>query len=85
VKGCPAAIAIAGATHLRTVSSTRQSQQSRLELGCVATINSNGKQSLLQMRTATMESGYIVHAEELLTAFVELESAAEPFSASSFL
>jgi hypothetical protein len=28
---------------------------------------------------------FIVRAEEKLTAFVELESAVEPFSASSFL
>jgi hypothetical protein len=28
---------------------------------------------------------YVVHADEKLTAFVELESAVEPFSASSFL
>jgi hypothetical protein len=28
---------------------------------------------------------FIVHADEKLTAFVELEAAVEPFSASSFL
>ena len=28
---------------------------------------------------------FVVHAEEKLTAFLELESAVEPFSASSFL
>jgi hypothetical protein len=28
---------------------------------------------------------FVVHADELLTAFLELESAVEPFSASSFL
>jgi hypothetical protein len=28
---------------------------------------------------------YVVRADELLTAFMELEAAVEPFSASSFL
>jgi hypothetical protein len=28
---------------------------------------------------------YVVHADEKLTAFLELEAAVEPFSASSFL
>ena len=33
----------------------------------------------------TSPKGFIVRTDELLTAFVELEAAVEPFSASSFL
>jgi len=32
-----------------------------------------GEQSLLQMRTATTVTGFVVHSDEKLSAFVELE------------
>ena len=53
--------------------------------GCVATINYNVQ--TIFVADAHREKGrrFVVHSEEKLTAFVELESAVEPFSASSFL
>jgi len=53
--------------------------------GCVATINSNVQTILVADAHRDNGKRFIVHSEEKLTAFVELESAVEPFSASSFL
>jgi len=50
----------------------RQSQESRLELGCVSAIDFNREESLLQMRTDEGRR-FIAHADEKLSAFVELE------------
>jgi len=53
--------------------------------GCVSAIDSNGR--TIWIADAHRDNGkrFVVRADEKLTAFVELESAAEPFSASSFL
>jgi hypothetical protein len=53
--------------------------------GCVATINSNGQTIFVADAHRDKGRRFVVHSEEKLTAFVELESAVEPFSASSFL
>jgi hypothetical protein len=52
----------------------RQSEQSRLELGCVSAIDSNGQ--TIWIADAHRDDGkrFVVRAEEKLTAFVELES-----------
>jgi hypothetical protein len=52
---------------------------------CVSAIDSNGR--TIWIADAHRDDGkrFVVHAEEKLTAFLELESAVEPFSASSFL
>jgi len=47
----------------------RQSQESRLELGCVSAIDFNREESLLQMRT---DEGQALYCAKL-SAFVELE------------
>jgi hypothetical protein len=57
----------------------RQSQQSRLELGCVSAID-------LEARTIWIVDAhgygkrFIVRAEEILTAFLELERAIHEFA-----
>jgi hypothetical protein len=53
--------------------------------GCVATINSNVQTIFVADAHRDNGKRFVVHSEEKLTAFVELESAVEPFSASSFL
>jgi len=53
--------------------------------GCVSAINSNGQTILVADAHRDKGKRFVVHSEEKLTAFVELESAVEPFSASSFL
>ena len=53
--------------------------------GCVATINSNGQTIFVADAHRDKGRRFVVHSEEKLTAFVELESTVEPFSASSFL
>ena len=53
--------------------------------GRVSAIDSNGQ--TIWIADAHRDDGnrFVVHADELLTAFVELEAAVDPFSASSFL
>jgi len=53
--------------------------------GCVSAIDSNGR--TIWIADAHRDDGklFVVHADEKPTAFMELESAVEPFSASSFL
>jgi hypothetical protein len=53
--------------------------------GCVSALDSKGR--TIWIVDAHRDDGkrFVVHAEEKLTAFLELESAVEPFSASSFL
>jgi hypothetical protein len=53
--------------------------------GCVATINSNVQTIFVADAHRDNGKRFVVHSEEKLTAFVELESAVEPFNASSFL
>jgi hypothetical protein len=52
----------------------RQSQQSRLELGCVAAVDRKGW-TIWVVAAERDGQRFIVHADEKLTAFVELESA----------
>ena len=52
--------------------------------GCVSAIDSNGR--TIWIADAHRDGKrFVVRADEKLTAFLELESAVEPFSASSFL
>ena len=53
--------------------------------GCVSTIDSNGR--TIWIADAHRDDGqcFVVHADDKLTAFMELEAAVYPFSASSFL
>ena len=53
----------------------RRPQQSRMKLGCVSAIDSNGR--TIWIADAHRDDGkrFVVCADELLTAFVELESA----------
>ena len=52
---------------------------------CVSAIDFNGR--TIWIADAHRDDGkrFIVRADEKLTAFVELEAAGDPFSASSFL
>ena len=54
-------------------------------LGCVSAMDRDGR--TIWIADAHRDDGkrFVVHADEKLTAFVELEAAVEPFSASSFL
>ena len=54
-------------------------------LGRVSVLDSEGR--TIWIADAHRDDGkrFVVRADEKLTAFVELESAVEPFSASSFL
>jgi hypothetical protein len=53
----------------------QQSQETRLELGCVSAIDSNGR--TIWIADAHRDDGkrFVVHADEKLTAFLKLESA----------
>jgi hypothetical protein len=53
--------------------------------GCISRVDSNGR--TIWIVDAHRDNGkrLVVRADEKLTAFLELESAVEPFSASSFL
>jgi hypothetical protein len=52
--------------------------------GCVSAIDSNGR--TIWIADAHRDGKrFVVRADEKLTAFLELEAAVEPFSASSFL
>ena len=53
--------------------------------GPVSAIDSDGR--TIWIADAHRDDGkrYVVHADQMLTAFVELEAAVEPFSASSSL
>jgi hypothetical protein len=53
--------------------------------GCVSAIDSEGR--TIWIADAHRDDGkrFVVRADEKLTAFVELEAAVEPFSASSSL
>jgi hypothetical protein len=53
--------------------------------GCVSAIDSNERTIWIADAYRGDGKRFVVHADELLTAFLELESAVEPFSASSFL
>jgi hypothetical protein len=50
-------------------------------------LSSSSKSQTIWIADAHRDDGkrFVVRADEKLTAFVELESAVEPFSASSFL
>jgi hypothetical protein len=53
--------------------------------GCVSAIDSNGR--TIWIADAHRDDGkrFVVRADEKLMAFMELEAAVDPFSASSFL
>jgi len=53
--------------------------------GCVSAVGSCGRTIWIVDAHCGDGRRFVVHSEEKLTAFVELESAVEPFSASSFL
>jgi len=53
--------------------------------GCVSAIDSNGRTIWIADAHRDDRKLFVVHADEKPTAFMELESAVEPFSASSFL
>jgi hypothetical protein len=53
--------------------------------GCVSAIDSNGRTIWIVDAHRGDGRRFIVRADEKLTAFVELEAAVEPFSASSSL
>jgi hypothetical protein len=53
----------------------RQSEQSRLELGCVSAVDSNGRTTFVADAHCDDGKRFVVHADEKLTAFVELEGA----------
>jgi hypothetical protein len=54
-------------------------------LGWVSTNDSNGRTIWIADAHRGDGHRFIVRADELLTAFMELEAAVDPFSASSFL
>jgi len=53
----------------------RPSQQSRLELGCVTALNSEGRTIWIADAPRDHGKRFIVRADEKLTAFLELERA----------
>jgi hypothetical protein len=53
--------------------------------GCISAIDSTGQTIWIADAHRGNGKRFVAHAEEKLTAFLELESAVEPFSASSFL
>jgi len=53
--------------------------------GCVAAIDCNGRTIWIADAHHDNEKRFVVRADENLTALLELESAVEPFGASSFL
>ena len=53
----------------------QQSQQSRLELGLVATVDSRGRTIFVADAHGDDGKRFVVRTDEKLTAFVELESA----------
>ena len=63
----------------------RQSQQIRMELGCLSTMDRDGRTIWIVGAHRGDGQRFVVHADEILTAFLELDAAVEPFSASSFL
>jgi hypothetical protein len=64
-------------------SKPKQSQQSRLELGCVATVDSHGRTIFVADAHRDDGKQFVVRTDEKGTAFVELESAIR--GSSSFL
>jgi hypothetical protein len=53
--------------------------------GCVSAVDSNGRTMWIVDAYRGDERRFVARAEEKLTAFLELKSAVEPFSVSSFL
>jgi hypothetical protein len=53
--------------------------------GCVSAIDSERRTMWIVDAHRGDNQRFVVRADEKLTAFLELESAVEPFSASSFL
>jgi hypothetical protein len=53
----------------------QQSQQTQLELGCVATVDSRGRTIFVADTHRDDEKRFVVRVDEKLTSFVELESA----------
>ncbi len=53
--------------------------------GCVSAVDSNGRTIFVADAHRDNGKRFVVRADEKLTALLELESAVEPFSASSFL
>ena len=53
--------------------------------GCVSAVDSNGRTIFVADAHRDDGKRFVVQADEKLTALLELESAVEPFSASSFL
>ena len=52
--------------------------------GCVLAVDSSGRTSFVADAHRDDGKRFVVHADEMLTAFLELEAAVEPFSASPF-
>ena len=53
----------------------RQSQQSRLELGCVSAVDRDGRTIWIADAHRGDNKRFVARADEKLTAFVELETA----------
>jgi hypothetical protein len=53
--------------------------------GCVSAVDSDGRIVFVADAHRSDGKRFVVRADEKLTAFLELKSAVEPFSASSFL
>jgi hypothetical protein len=53
--------------------------------GCVSAIDCNGRTIWIADAHRGDGKRFVIRADEKLTAFLELKSAVEPFSASSFL
>jgi hypothetical protein len=52
--------------------------------GCVSAVDTNGRTIWIVDAHRDYGKRFVVRADEKLTAFLELESAVEPFSASPF-
>jgi hypothetical protein len=56
-----------------------------MELGCVSAVDSRGQTIWSAAAHRGDGKRFVVRADEKLTAFLEIKSADEPFSALSFL
>jgi hypothetical protein len=60
-------------------------KKGRLDYGYISALDRDGRTIWIADAHRGDGRRFVVHANEKLTAFLELESAIEPFSASSFL
>ena len=71
-------------TFLKVAASLTNLSKASWSWECVSAVDSRGR-AIFVVDAHRNGQRFVVRADEKLTAFMELESAVEPFSASSFL